>query len=181
MGPTTAGTSVNALYLANGMFDPTIAIGGHQPMGYDNIMALYDHFTVTGSKITATITPDNTTYVPFQLSIYLAPGSSVISPAAPARLRETDRVNWVISNPSTSWKGVSAVSNYFSASKFFGVKDAVGESSYKGSATSDPTETAVFQILYGALDEASSAPAATVAVDIEYTAVFTEPKAFAQS
>ena len=38
---------------ANDLFDPEFALGGHQPRGFDDFMNIYDKFTVTGSKITA--------------------------------------------------------------------------------------------------------------------------------
>lgn len=44
---TTVGT---AKYKANGMFDPQVSVGGHQPRGFDQLMALFDRFVVTGVK-----------------------------------------------------------------------------------------------------------------------------------
>ena len=38
---------------ANDLRDPEVALGGHQPRGFDDFMNIYDKFTVTGSKISA--------------------------------------------------------------------------------------------------------------------------------
>ena len=39
-------------FSANGLYDPNLAVGGHQPMGFDEQMAIYDHYCVLGAKIT---------------------------------------------------------------------------------------------------------------------------------
>lgn len=38
-------------YRGNGCYDPDVAIGGHQPMGFDQMMQLYKRFYVAGSSI----------------------------------------------------------------------------------------------------------------------------------
>lgn len=39
----------------NGLYDPTPAIGGGQPLYFDQIMALYNHYVCTSSKLTVTV------------------------------------------------------------------------------------------------------------------------------
>lgn len=41
-------------FSANGLFDPDLIIAGHQPMGFDQLMAIYGHYTVNWSKIKVT-------------------------------------------------------------------------------------------------------------------------------
>jgi len=38
------------LFSANGMYDPNITATGHQPYYFDQMTALYNHYTVIGSK-----------------------------------------------------------------------------------------------------------------------------------
>lgn len=47
----TAGLPGFHVFSANGVFDPSITTGGHQPRGFDQLMSLYDHCVVIGSKI----------------------------------------------------------------------------------------------------------------------------------
>lgn len=48
-----ANTILDNLQLrANGLTDPEVALGGHQPRGFDQYMALYKRYVVMGSKIT---------------------------------------------------------------------------------------------------------------------------------
>lgn len=54
-----AGTTGQYVFSMNGMWDPDISGVGHQPRGFDQLLAMYDHFVVIGSKITVTV--DNST------------------------------------------------------------------------------------------------------------------------
>ena len=48
---TIANVDVWQLYRCNGMYDPRVAIGGHQPMYFARMGATYDHYVVTGATI----------------------------------------------------------------------------------------------------------------------------------
>lgn len=50
--PAVTGLSAAWGFRANGCYDPNAAVGGHQPKGFDQWMALYSHFNVLGSKCT---------------------------------------------------------------------------------------------------------------------------------
>lgn len=52
-----AATYYTFFYKCNGLFDPRDAIGGHQPLMYDQMAALYNHYAVTKSRIKVTLTP----------------------------------------------------------------------------------------------------------------------------
>lgn len=50
--PSTTGLSKSLPFVANGPYDPYYPIGGHQPKGFDQWMALYSNYNVLGSKCT---------------------------------------------------------------------------------------------------------------------------------
>jgi hypothetical protein len=52
----TATSGVPATYVvrANDAFDPDYTSGGHQPMGFDQMMVFYNHFCVTDARLIAT-------------------------------------------------------------------------------------------------------------------------------
>lgn len=43
---------VSHSFRVNGCFDPDMAVGGHQPRGFDEYMNIYERFTVVSSKLT---------------------------------------------------------------------------------------------------------------------------------
>ena len=55
------GATSSLVYRANGIFDPEYTAVGHQPMYSDNYKAIYDYYTVIGSKITCTFHSRNST------------------------------------------------------------------------------------------------------------------------
>ena len=54
-----AGSTASYVYSCNGMYDPDITSTGHQPMGFDQWMAFYQHYTVLGSKLSCSFASSN--------------------------------------------------------------------------------------------------------------------------
>lgn len=51
------------IFSATSIYDPDVTTIGHQPFGHDQYQALYNHYTVLGSKITVTYISTGTTAV----------------------------------------------------------------------------------------------------------------------
>lgn len=51
MDTAASGVPTSRVYRGNGLFDPDAAVGGHQPYMWDQLSALYQHYTCWGSKI----------------------------------------------------------------------------------------------------------------------------------
>jgi hypothetical protein len=49
----TAGTGYTWFWRLNGPYDPDVTVGGHQPMGYDQMAQFYHRYRVVGATITA--------------------------------------------------------------------------------------------------------------------------------
>jgi hypothetical protein len=168
-----AGTPAIAQYKANGMFDTQLSTGGHQPMGFDQWMTFYDHFTVVGSKITASLI--NASDETYTVAISLVDDTAIINPTILSGFLERNGTVWKHVGPGTGAGNMKTLSKKFSARKFFGVKDPVAKSEYKGTVTSDPTELAMFNIIVFPFNGVSDVTRITLNVTIEFIAVFTEP------
>lgn len=169
------GAIATAQYIANGMYDPTVAVGGHQPMGFDQMMALYHHFTVIGSKITVKFMGDNSN--DFLCGIWLSSDSTTTNNHQVAMERQRSHYKLVQKNSEAT----QTIVNRFSAKKFFSCKAIIGESQYKGNSSSDPTEQALYNVYAGSPDGTSTPTSIKAVVRIDYIAVFSEPIAQAQS
>ncbi len=169
------------IFVANGMFDPDLTGGGHQPMAFDQMMAVYRHYTVIGAKITCTFRQVGDLATDYRFICAL----SVRSDTTPA---PTD-FSKAVENGRIRWKYLSiqaptqTVTYKFSAKKFFGARHIVMKDLYRGDASSNPTERAFFFITVFADAQVggSNTPSIYIDTKIEYIAVFTEPNILAQS
>lgn len=48
---STGGAPNRKIFNLNSLYDPDNSLGGHQPLGYDQLMALYDKYTVLEARV----------------------------------------------------------------------------------------------------------------------------------
>lgn len=174
---TAGNISYNAFRL-NGLFDPRFAIGGHQPMGFDQLMAIYSRYTVVGARVTFQVTNNTQT---FQNGNF---GINVRDPATSIPT-QVDAVLESQYSKSGTWgylQNTKRITLNFDGPKYFNTNDICSEDSLAGSDTADPTRVALADC-WVACDQATTGPNNTVAVmvKIEYDSYFYEPKNVATS
>nr|AUF34968.1 putative capsid protein [uncultured virus] len=167
-------------FSANGMYDPDITGTGHQPFGFDQNMAFYDHFTVLKSRCTARYTNSNggnatpayflitLSDSPIQPSSYTSISHLLESPFAPDEVKQIgSERNYIGWNPVEE--------RVFDAKKFFRRKDPLDDTTLQGRESANPTEQAYFQVIVGSIG--TNDPAGMpILVTIDYWAMLTEPK-----
>lgn len=163
-------------FRANGMFDPNAHGVGHQPMGFDQQMSYYDHFTVIGSKCEMRYLPNGTNNQrPAYFGVALADDSTVLNGLNKNNLLETRLKTYpgVAGAVNLNWTQIRRMG--FSAKKFFKKSAVVDDTGYRGSASADPVEQAFF--IPWVYNIAGVDPSAlNFLITIEYIAVLTEPK-----
>lgn len=184
--PTAASYSANE-FRANDLYDPNYTGVGHQPLPFDQLMAFYDHFTVTKSKIHVNFQHTSTASggVPAACGILLSD--------APNSIASFSGLQHIIEDPEFGGKyvivaggnsdgltGSQSVTRYFDAAKFFGKNNIVGAADYRGSASGSPTEDAYWTVFCHSV-AANDPGEITAFVTIDYIATFTEPKGLVQS
>lgn len=157
-------------FSANGMFDPNVTGGGKQPMAFDNMTALYNHYCVVGSKITVKCTPISTTNPAAFFGIYINDNTTAVPTSSSAYLANTS--SYVIM--PTGGSLTKSLGAKWSARKMFG-RGVLANTDLQGTSAANPAEQSYFTLFFAALDEASNTGAAFV-VDIEYIAIWKEPK-----
>lgn len=176
------GTASDFYFNAAGMFDPNGTGFGHQPLCFDQWMQLYNHYTVIGSKIVAQFTTSSSDPIsgPAYVGIMLKDGVS----------SETGQnFNELAEQPSSRFKqlstgnarGTTTVVNRYSAKKFFANKAVMADDNLKGTATTNPTESAYYHIIACPIDPSIDGALLYCTVTITYIAILTEPKRIAPS
>lgn len=168
-------------FSATSCYDPYVAAGGHQPLGFDEWMNFYEHYMVLGSKITA-IGSNYTTGVnqDVYLVAKLKPDSGATTTNI-ATIMEQGGASYRLLTSRDGNRSSAVVKCYYSPKKFFSLKNPRDEQDLRGIATSNPTENAYFQISAVGSTSASDPPPIEVLCTLEYTVLFTERKPLQQS
>lgn len=166
------GVCATRFFSANGLFDPDITGIGHQPMGFDQMMLMYNQYYVMNSSIRITGLPEAAGAV---VGIYLSPDTTAITD--PIRLIENGQMKYAhLDNTSSHLASLSLDCN---VTKYFGRKGpraVLNDPQLQGNATTNPTEQVYFGVVV--FNFYSSAVGVTFDYDVElvYDAMFTERK-----
>lgn len=174
---TTAGFCSSYNYALNSLYDPNVTGAGHQPRGFDQLMEIYQKYTVVGAKISVKIIPDNT--VPGIAGLRVVDrndGAATLTDKKTA-IEQGDCV-WRYHTTANGGKNMISLSKKFSTKKYFNLKSLIGDDDFTKVATANPPadKTAVAQIFVGPVSSADTHGRYTMDVTIEYACVFTEPK-----
>jgi len=198
-----------ASFRANSLYDPIYAtgLGQGQPRGFDQFMAVYKTYTVTGSKISAT----------FMYKGYDGPSTSgggvydhlvkqqgydsatvdvpALTPCVCGIERATEQmtggeVHLQMEKDKNRWQfltannGTAVVNHVASVKDTFGKSFAIGSEGYTGTDGTNPEEEILFNVWAARAAGSGAASEKTRIVCflvITYDAVFTEPTQLAAS
>ena len=153
------------LYSCNGMYDPNITGTGHQPMYFDQFMAMYDHYTVLKSTMKATVVANSTGACIFSLG---QDDDTTISAANSYTIWERPGYQTKVVNAPVEPSNTSLWSKWDAVKVFGG--DPQSDPAMQGSATSNPTEQTYYVLYFDTLPSTT----VTVLVEIWYDVVWDE-------
>lgn len=156
--------------ICNGMFQPYVGGGGHQPMYFDQMAALYDHFTVIGSKIRWKLSPATTNANAAYVACFINDDGTITPPSISSYAEQTSgRIRQM---PPLTVRPTTLTQKW-SAKKYF-PGSTMANFSLRGDATANPVEQSVFTM--GVAITGAGTMNYTVEVEVEYIAVWTELK-----
>lgn len=167
---TSSTTTAHYHFCANGMYDPNITGTGHQPMYFDQLSEIYNHYHVIGSQCKFTVVPVGTTaQVPYRVITWINddttnPGTNALEEQKGAQTRLCQGGL----NPDKLF-----FKQNWSAKRYFG--NVMANDSLKGTTSTNPSEISVFHIALRPLDEVTSV-SVYVRVEITYIAIWNELK-----
>lgn len=174
---STAASSIDSFIMsANGLYDPEDPIGGHQPRGFDQLMTMYDHYTVVASKINVTFRTSGdsgTASLPITAWIILSDDNT--SFASSSDIYESSKLRYSVMAHPEGNRGVVQLSKKFNAKQFFTKSKVLDDDNLRGDANNNPGEGAFFHI---GMDSFTQLTTATVdcLIVVDYVAVLSEPK-----
>lgn len=180
LSPTAADTLTAKNFVCNGLYQPESTPGAraHQPMNFDQIILLYNHYEVLGSKIV----------VDFQgVPTSVSTGNQIvgihINDDATIMGNNFDRL---LENGSTAWTTLTdeiakkRLTMKWSQKRVLG-PNVRGNDNVKGNAIANPVEQSIFAVYTLANDPTVVADSVVCVARITYVARFTERKDMIQS
>jgi len=188
MTPAALSSSQYANFAANGLFDPNIQVGGHQPLGFDQWALYYNHYVVLGSKITVRFILNNavqaTNYTPILCGVKLQDDTAATWSAGQLFDNLSERgFSYKVIVPNVNNIYPVKCGAKFSAKKFFNVKDVKDNMLRLGSGVgANPTDLGVYQLYFGSVNgQTISDYTMQCLVTIDYIVSWSEPKDIPQS
>ena len=163
-----AGTNATYVFSANGMNDPNITGGGHQPRGYDQIMAMFNHYTVIGSRILIQATNRDSGN---GCVLGIATRGNFTTEASIAEYVEQAKCSYKPIGPIGS-PPVSVTASV-APKRFLGLP--ARDDLMRGTVSTNPAEQCYYHVFAGN-PGGIDVGIVDVLVTIEYIAVFSEPK-----
>lgn len=166
-----AGAAAVYVFRVNSLFDPDFTGGGHQPLGFDQMSAMYNRYTVTNCQIRVVFSNPSTNDFRVISGIALCKDTTL-------RTRDEymeSHSSWDVL-PSGSVSG-STVTCYLNVdvAKFFGLSNIVDERDFSGTASANPINMAYYHVF--AADSGGGDPGAIQAtVELAFTTIWKEPK-----
>lgn len=182
-------------FRANSLFDPNLTGTGHQPMGFDQLALKYDHYQVLGSviRITPIITGTSTSSgdAPSWVIVRTVDNSTtdytnfrdVLENQPYGRQKKLYISNYAPWGDSPALRTQKIISAYYDPKKMFGLNKSTlrANEDLKPLVTANPNEDAIFQIQAFPVGTNGTRDGIDLLVEIDYTAVFTEPRSLPSS
>jgi hypothetical protein len=178
LNPATGAVAYHQ-FRANDMFDPNLTGTGHQPMGFDQIMAWYNHFAVVRSHIRVTASPPTLTGTNVAVwGVILTGSSTEAATLVGAGIPTITEAGWPFAGVGTtnSDKGwLTSQELTFDFQKFYSRQFNPNLSEFLGSTSASCTEQSYYTVWMFPWSSSVDPDACTFLVEIVYEAVFTEP------
>lgn len=157
---------------ANGLYDPEPGLGGHQPLYFDQLMALYNHYAVVKSRMKATVVGLTGIGGTCQVTQFIDDDSSPTTTALAIRERigAKTRMYTTSQTDTPGW-------TFFNAQAAFG-GNVIDNDELHGDVVSDPVEQQVFHVY---LSQGTPTNTFQINIEVEYDTVWSELKSITAS
>lgn len=177
---TALGTPVAYTFQINGMYDPNISGSGHQPLGYDQMSAIFQAYTVVGARVSFTCwNRDSDEFLGF--GIYFSEHGNPLATLGIQGLLEQGASKWVILPPAAQSQGPRTLTAKISTKKFFKVNNIMDDEESRGTTTSNPSRPLFMHVFVWQPDGGSTSAGGSFYMTLDQVAVWNRPNSMAQS
>lgn len=168
-----AGAGLAAVYVltANGLFDPNVTGVGHQPAGFDQLMALYNEYYVSASSIKVLFSSSDTNN---QVRVGITLLDKATTSADCREYIENGNTVWTVLNTFGAGGAVKELQLDCDINKF-STQATRNDDSYAGTSSTNPDDTHFFHIWYQITSGAGDPASVTINTEVKYDSLFRDP------
>lgn len=174
LNPGVGGTASAYVFDLNSLFDPNVSGAGHQPAGYDQMMAIYEEYLVYGVKYRIMAANSEASLE----AIHGVTISDEINTKSDPRIyMENGNCQWKCAS-GRGGPSLTEFTGYVDLAKFHGVEpqNYMDDSDYKALSGSSPSERAYLHIWCAPMNASSDIGDQTWYVELTYYAVLSGGK-----
>lgn len=175
-----AGAQMTYNYVLNGLYDFDASGTGHQPFYFDQLIAIYSHYTVIGAKVDVTWTNNST--VPCVVGGFVN-DDTTISVSGLSTFQEQATSQYRTLPSSTSEQPPVTLTHKWSAKDHFtnNSKSILSNTDLAGTAGANPVEQSALTLYAQSLDTAATSTSVNFTIRGEFIVVFWELREQSQS
>lgn len=174
------GVTVFKLFRLNGMFDPDFSVGGHQPGGYDQLMAIYESYCVTEVEYKVIFYNVNTSNAASIVGCQVSDNSS--TSGIIGTFIENGNCQHTVVSPTTATP-VKTLTGTVDIAKLMGVSRSqlLADDTFWGNSSADPVDQAYLKCFTAPMDVGSDGPLVRCSVELKFKAVLMGGRFVSQS
>lgn len=169
-------------WFVNGLYDPQAALGGHQPLYFDQLMGIYDHYHVLASRIKVTMNyTDALTSAVYSIQtvLYVDDDVTIATSGTSAAERPGAKTAMQVWTGAGGFFQCKPLRTSWSAKAAFG-PGTLANDQLQGNVSANPTENQFFVFVVDGGTPFAAHNCSAIA-EIEYDTVWNEIKTVAQS
>lgn len=171
INPPSGGLCASHVFSLNSLFDVDVTGVGHQPAGYDQLMAIYEQYTVIGVRYKVSlVNSDAAITVMHGVSVQDQVGAT----PDPRVYMENGQTQWkILGGKSEASDSISEFAGYISMPATHGktYQEYISEDIYRGTASASPTEQAFLHIWAAEISTGDPGPVLGV-IELEFNCLF---------
>ena len=170
--PVLGGIPVRQIFRCNSLNDPDLSGLGHQPMGYDQLMALYSRSRVVGAKISINFVSSDSTS---------NNSSAIVGVCQTSTTNNFSDTNTFLEQKNGRYKIVQLgenprpISLRYSLKKSQGIKNVMDNYEISAVQNANPNIEDFFQVYVSGVSSVQIPSPVRATIQIEYIAVFSDP------
>lgn len=169
---STSGAVTSYVFAANGLFDPDVTGTGHQPMGFDEMMVYYNHYTVAQARLQAVCKCVSST----KMTVGIKYDGAATPVTVVDRLVEDGASVIEYLELGTTMGSTKRLEMGLDIARVQGIsrKALTADTSLRGTSSANPSELSYFHVQVW--DAAGQSGTVNIDIIIDFVAIFTEPR-----